>query len=359
MKLQSARDLKKEVLETIVYPLVASSLIGDSQRNPSSKSKSRIKRVGRMNIATGSNARKAHRSIAIGVGHRNGEFKLAVRVQRHSLMHSSLIEKIVAKAKGEVDVRLVGHAGKLATPIQGNRSASDTLPWYQLDNRPMHIGGSVGHFQVTGGTIGAFVKSDAQTCILSNNHVLANENDAQIGDPILQRACIDGGRPGPESVASLVKWVPLSTSTSNIVDAAIAAVSMGSFDPSTLIGINGQNQALRGTSAAVTFGEVYKIGRSTGPRQGRITAIEMNNITLGYDLGDMTFNEIIEIESANGLPFCDNGDSGSLIVNDQFEAVGLLCAQTDYGASNNLGLGYANPISSVLDALSVELMIMI
>ena len=55
-------------------------------------------------------------------------------------------------------------------------------------------GGSVGHFEITAGTIGAIArdKKTGRDVILSNNHVLANENAAKIGDAILQAGVIDG-----------------------------------------------------------------------------------------------------------------------------------------------------------------------
>ena len=52
---------------------------------------------------------------------------------------------------------------------------------------------------------------------------------------------------------------------------------------------------------------------------------------------------------------CDGGDSGSLIVGADRRAVALLFAGSDQGGANGQGLAYANPIQSVLDALSLEL----
>ncbi|TVP59895.1 MAG: hypothetical protein EA351_01115 [Gemmatimonadales bacterium] len=53
--------------------------------------------------------------------------------------------------------------------------------------RPAPIGFSVGHPDITAGTLGArVVNGGGQVFILSNNHILANSNNASIGDPILQ-----------------------------------------------------------------------------------------------------------------------------------------------------------------------------
>jgi hypothetical protein len=73
--------------------------------------------------------------------------------------------RVRQQAKGECDVRLVGRVVKQA-------------PWHQRKNRPRRIGGCIGHFRVTAGTLGAFVTLRAsggdEDWILSNNHVLAD-----------------------------------------------------------------------------------------------------------------------------------------------------------------------------------------
>lgn len=62
---------------------------------------------------------------------------------------------------------------------------------------------------MTAGTIGAFVKRGNATCLLSNNHVLANEDLASAKDWILQRAAFDGGKQPSERVARLHFWIKL------------------------------------------------------------------------------------------------------------------------------------------------------
>jgi hypothetical protein len=61
-------------------------------------------------------------------------------------------------------------------------------------SRPVPIGVSTGHPNITAGTIGARV-SDGQgnTYALTNNHVYADVNKASIGDNVLQPGPIDGG----------------------------------------------------------------------------------------------------------------------------------------------------------------------
>lgn len=78
--------------------------------------------------------------------------------------------------------------------------------------RPTIPGGvSIAHPMVTAGTLGALV-TDATTgdvLILSNNHVLANSNDAFANDPILQPGPTDGGNNPADVVARLGRFTPI------------------------------------------------------------------------------------------------------------------------------------------------------
>ncbi len=60
--------------------------------------------------------------------------------------------------------------------------------------RPAPGGVSIGHFQITAGTLGCSVLKAGQKYILSNNHVLANCNNAALQDPIYQPGPHDGGQ---------------------------------------------------------------------------------------------------------------------------------------------------------------------
>lgn len=97
------------------------------------------------------------------------------------------------------------------------------------------------------------------------------------------------------------------------------------------------------------------MGRTTGTTQGKVTAFEIDNVIVGYDMGNLRFDNQIEIESASDEAFSDGGDSGSLIVDGDNLGVALLFTGGDQGGSNGRGLTYANPLRTVLDALKVDL----
>lgn len=77
--------------------------------------------------------------------------------------------------------------------------------------RPIPGGVSIGHYKITAGTFGALVfdRVSGEPFILSNNHVLANSNEAFKGDVVLQPAAMDGGNEPQDVVGTLERWIKL------------------------------------------------------------------------------------------------------------------------------------------------------
>ena len=370
MRLESAQGLKQQLLKEVVEPFViwASRLRGKGASTVASAARAGAMLGGPI-ASFGVSARafdtlpKIPRSVALGVARHQGEYTLAVRVQRPSLVESPLMEHLTRQAKGEVDVRVVGRIDKRARARRAARSsisAAAVIPWYQRNTRPLSIGASVGHDDVTAWTIGAFVRRGGTAYLLSNNHVLAKEDQARAGDRILQRAKYDGGRDPSERVARLRFWIRLKQAGANFVDAALAEIDKAvPYDVSGLRGVqHGVDRKLVGLGPAFTDeGEmVFKIGRTTGPTSGRVTAFDLDNVIVNYDKGNLRFDGQIEIEGVGNAAFSDGGDSGSLILNASMEAAALLFAGGDSGGSNGRGLTYANPIHQVLKDLKATLL---
>ncbi len=331
MKLESARALKLEIASEVVPPAVSA-----------------ISAAGGFSVTTFAlhKLTKAEPLVALGVapGKTENDVRLAVRLQRHSLERSdALLDNIRKRARNEVDVRFVGRVAKHA------------LPWYRQRQRPLQCGCSVGHFKITAGTIGAVARQrkTGHDVILSNNHVLANENDAKAGDAILQAGAFDHGKM-KDAVAKLTKWVDLRPNGANLLDAAIAALSKGiDADPLDYKGI--------GTLAGARIAPlspgmaVSKVGRTTGVTRGRISAIELDKVVIQYDLGMISFDDQVEIESTGATSFSAGGDSGSLILDEENRGCALLFAGSETGGSNGRGLTYANPLAIVLKRLAIDL----
>jgi hypothetical protein len=331
MDIASVRALKAEVAETVIGPLLEQSR-GLARFSMSAKS---------LSLDTG-----IRPGIALGVtrAEGEGEYRLAVRVQQRPLeSHLDLRERIIEVARGEVDYRYIGRVNK------------QQLPWQQTRNRPLRIGSSVGHYAITAGTLGAFAtrRGNGRLAVLSNNHVLADEDRASVGDAILQPGSYDGGRRPDDAVAALAAFVALQPS-GNVVDAAIAQLDDGIvINRSDLDGIG----ALAGVrDEPLKPGDrVAKVGRTTGSTYGRVTAVELDGVVVTYDRGALSFDHQIEIEGAGDGPFSAGGDSGSLIVDADRHACALLFAGGDTGGSNGKGLTFANELQRVLDGLQVDL----
>jgi hypothetical protein len=190
--------------------------------------------------------------------------------------------------------------------------------------------------------------------ILSNNHVLANENTAKIGDAILQAGVVDGGSLKRDTVGKLSKWIDLTTKRANLVDAAIAPIVKSiDFDALAYKGI-GKLAGAR-TAPILPGMLVKKLGRTTGLTSGKVSAIEVDNVVVDYDLGSLSFDNQVEIESVGNSSFSAGGDSGSLILDEENLGCALLFAGSERGGPNDRGLTYANPITTVLKRLAIEL----
>lgn len=291
--------------------------------------------------------------VAVGITanpDRKGDYRLAVRVQRRAMEDSPSLDEVTRRAKGEVDLRYIGSVVKRATP---------SAPWYRTRGRPLLIGASVGHVDVTAGTLGCFVRATSGrggVQILSNNHVLADENEGELGDAVLQPGVYDGGSVKRDRVGRLRRFIALKTRRNNDVDCAVCELDEGiAYEAVTLRG--GKDLTGQATADELAGAElVGKIGRTTGFTQGRLTAFELDGVTVRYDVGLLTFDNQVEIEGAGLVAFSDGGDSGSMIFTDAGRrAAALLFAGSDHGGTNGKGLTYANPLGTVMERLKIEL----
>jgi hypothetical protein len=200
---------------------------------------------------------------------------------------------------------------------------------------------------VEAGTLGAIVKSGGAQYILSNNHVLANEDKLPVGTAIFQPALLDKGNQATDQVATLSKTVPLSPRGSNSVDCAIAAIDKSvTADPTILPKVG--KLAITTPIDATDGMKVHKVGRTTGYTTGSVLDISAD-VNIQYDIGTLTFQGQILIAPDQGQMFSDAGDSGSLIVDRGLgRATGLL-----FGGSPKSTI--ANHISDVLTALQIQL----
>lgn len=195
--------------------------------------------------------------------------------------------------------------------------------------RPVMGGFSVGHYKITAGTIGtccydltAFPGIPGKYYILSNNHVLANSNNAHVGDPILQPGPFDGGDPIRDRVAYLSRYITIkfrtpTTTPINYVDAAVAEGDLQDLNREVYWG--GHIKDLY--TAPKVNDIVQKTGRTTGFTTGKVTNINAT-VDVNYGSGHVARFRNQIITTRMSAP----GDSGSIIMNRDEHAVGLLFA---------------------------------
>ena len=217
-----------------------------------------------------------------------------------------------------------------------------------IKHRPAPNGVSIGHPDITAGTLGCIVADAGKTYILSNNHVMANENQASINDDIYQPGPYDGGQ-ASDAIARLSAFKPIvfSTSANNVIDAAIAEVNSADVTGATHPDANSYGAPLSTTVEAAIRMQVQKYGRTTQHTSGKVQGINAT-VNIGYDSGTARFVNQIVIGGGN---YSAGGDSGSLIVaqkgQDDRKPVGLL-----YAGGFNVTI--ANPIDDILSEFSVQ-----
>jgi hypothetical protein len=228
-----------------------------------------------------------------------------------------------------------------------------------------------------GGTLGALVQDAAgNQYILSNNHVLAESDQARSGDTIIQPGLMDGAcRPlsDPKSIVhpigSLKAWVPIASRQTN-VDAALASVNPGAVNRSGAILELGplRNGTLSAAPPVAGTGEklppgnlsfpVVKSGRTTGLTCSHIGAIDLT-VKVNYykDCAETQpyFTKIFHHQIAiEGAHFTDSGDSGALVLDARnAKAIGLYFAGGTNGDGEALSL--VNPIRDVLRELGAAI----
>ncbi len=307
--------------------------------------------------------------IGVGVGYRKkkgrstGEKAVIVFVTK-KVSPQQLDEKEKAPrfiGGRRVDVVEIGEVRLLETCVP-------LAPFSEGDNRlarcrPAPGGVSIGHYKITAGTLGCTVK-DLQTgerFILSNNHVLANtsigkDGRAAPGDAVLQPGPYDGGKRGSDIIARLERFIPLratfqspdcttarfweelanrilavlhphyrfslqrASGEGNLVDAALARPLSESDLSSKLLGL-GQ---VEGSGEVYPGDEVAFSGRTSGVVRGAVIARDVGlYITMEPDR-ELFFTDQL-VTSALSRP----GDSGSLLLDEQNRAVGLLFAGSE------------------------------
>lgn len=255
------------------------------------------------------------------------------------------VVRVYVASKASLPARIPERFGPLPTQVVevGDVAVTALLTTGQRmgRHRPCSCGVSVGHSNVTAGTLGCRVKdASGRIYVLSNNHVLADSNNATKGDGILQPGRLDGGRPGVDDIAQLSDFGPIDFSgAANDFDAAIALLHNPLDVESPIIDIGAPG---RHPLAAQLYQSVRKHGRTTGHTLGVVVDTSVS-LWVGFGNQKAWFQDQLAIQGVGPVHFSAGGDSGSLIVESiSLAPLGLLFA------GSTSGLTFASPIGPVL-----------
>ncbi len=335
--------------------------------------------------------------VGVGVGYRNfkeratDQLAITVLVEQKKPVEALSAEDLVPPDVNgaRTDVVEIGRLEALVDPRDRFRP-----------NIPAGV--SIGHFRVTAGTLGAVVfdRESGEPLLLSNNHVLADSNEAEIGDAILQPGPTDHGVKPDDVVAKLHRYeqlrfyrdygsgpptppslpplfppggcdiVELFASVGNLaaklsgsskrltsvaapkaqsedipiypnrVDAALARPNNPMLFQQAIAEIGRPN----GTRVPQLGMEVRKHGRTTGYTEGTVTLLNATvDVAYGKEQSARFVGQVI------ASPMSQGGDSGALIMErDSLKAVGLLFAGSRRAT-------IFTPIDTVLDVMAITL----
>lgn len=338
--------------DNLTFPAFSSENLADLRQAKKEWSQKFISGISGLEVFSASSSRNkivnpkpVQNVVGVGIGEKITEgssegvlavkFFVRVKYPKDQLSKSELLPETIDGLP--VDVEQTGTFRALAMPNPRQKI------------RPAQPGSSVGfafpeNQFVMAGTFGALVKKGEEVFILSNNHVLADENRLPLNSDIFQPGLLDNGNPNTDAIAKLTGFVPLDAGAFNKADAAIAKVNNKNNVNSSVLFIGKPT----GAKKAATDMIVHKFGRTTSYTVGRITSIA-TDVKVSYDTGDFSFEDQIIIVGENSTSFSASGDSGSLILErSSKKAVGLLFA----GSSSHT---IANHINDVLGALKIKL----
>lgn len=287
--------------------------------------------------------------VGVGVG---------TKQRRGASTGDTCVVFLVARKLAPVDL-----PGQAALPASLDSGGGRQVPtdvvetghFYQHENtermRPAHPGGSCGVDSVPGGTFGGVVVDNVtgERMVLSNNHVLADNNRAPVGSPIVQPGTFDGGEVPQDTLARLERFVELVPEWrgTNRVDAALArpvAPEIISGEPLNGVPVPSSMYPAvgllwGGSTARTLFSPVIDVLASLNARMPVDDAVLAPTLGLGVQKAgrttERTVGEIQEVELTvkvyvpsllgtaifvnqfSTSPMSKPGDSGSVAVTEQ------------------------------------------
>lgn len=241
----------------------------------------------------------------------------------------------------------------------------------QITNRIIDADAALTGTTIRRGTMGciATLNSDKSPVLLSNWHILSG-NTGRVGDRVYQPAPWSVPptdladlplRPtdSDDAVGRIVKTV-----VDHSVDCGIARLDVSSC--CRCCGLDFKNEinglsvgghpptnGIVGQRAAVGGMNVIKVGMKTGRTTGQVVDPNLPSITITRDGTNYQFDGQIQIAGTGGVSFGREGDSGSVVVDQDGFVVGLFFAGNTAAPPNDRSV--ANHIDAVCTALGITI----
>jgi hypothetical protein len=258
----------------------------------------------------------------VGAFKRKGEIILSIYLDEKFFNYEHYINQLFQKFYKNVKVKIT--------------FCEKFIPYVNLS-----VGDKVRHKKLRGwGTLGGFCKElgTSYKLAISNNHVFANSNNAQLGDPLEKY---------PNQIfGELYKFIPLKPYPNiNSADVAVGII----YEEYKLDWINRKPKGIGKPRRNML---VYKYGARTGYTEGIIENTGSPFIVnYGHHLGELNFKDCIVIRGING-PFALPGDSGSLVIAKKSnKVVGMIFSGEGRGERC-----LANPFSYIAKKLKIDLL---
>jgi hypothetical protein len=203
------------------------------------------------------------------------------------------------------------------------------------------------------GTLGAIVRDNLteKPMFLTNHHVTKvmiseeQERGGKVGDIFDQPNLLNNdGKPFPNATIGKLARFAINT----LVDGAVIEYQSSRPFTEEILGIG----KIVGTAKATLGMKVRKRGRTTELTYGIIDGIDVTTSVQGTNIVFQNQLVIVPDKTKNAV-FSNSGDSGSLIVNEENKAVGLLFAGVPASSSNEQ-MTWGNHIGNVLSHLQVH-----
>lgn len=306
--------------------------------------------------------------VAVGWGYkemggkRTGKLAIICSVSKKEQLADLEKKDIIPKQVGSelTDVKEVG-------VIKALKARTDR--W-----RPAPGGVSIGHEWITAGTLGCLVQKKNDIYVLSNNHILADTNNAPLGSAILQPGKYDGGGL-IDRIATLEAFVPIEFGGGEGCEIGKIIAGVPNF-VAKIIGRKTRlesisiQQAMNRVDAAIALpvkedmviNEILGLGKITGWEEGALgMKVKKSGRTTAVTFGEITqVNVMVSVQYSDGkiaifkdqfmigpAGWSGGGDSGSAVLAENNTLIALLFAGSDECT-------LVSPIQFVMEDLGVE-----